>query len=43
MVKALNFTNSLQHHKDPTEAEAMTCADATIFVAMAVRRLMASD
>jgi hypothetical protein len=42
MVKALNFANSLQHHKDPADAETMTCADATIFVAMAVRRLNTS-
>jgi hypothetical protein len=39
MVKALNFANSLQHHKDPGKAQAMTCVDATIFVATAIRRL----
>lgn len=39
MLKALNFANSLQHHKNPADVEAMICADATIFVATALRRV----
>lgn len=43
MVKTLNFANSLQHHKEPDDVEAMVCADATIFVATALRRLTAGE
>ena len=43
MTKALSFANSLQHHKDPGDNEAMICADATIMIATGVRRLTAAS
>ncbi len=38
-TKVLDLANRLQHRKSPPDAETMICADATIFVVMAVRRL----
>ncbi len=40
--KCLDLANRLQHRKNPSDAESMICADATIFVVTAVRRLIAA-
>ncbi len=42
MRKSLAFANTVQHRKNPSDIEIMVCADATIFVASAVRRLCAA-
>jgi hypothetical protein len=41
MRKGLGLANNLQHRKNPSDTEAMICADATILVVSAVRRLTA--
>jgi hypothetical protein len=37
--KTLDLANSIQHRKSPSDAEILVCADATILVASALRRL----
>jgi hypothetical protein len=43
VAKSLDLANSLQHRKEPSDVEAMICADATIFVAAAIRRLTRAE